>query len=193
LTPPFVCDTISIVKVLGLDPGFKRLGYAGLEEKESKVELITYGVISNDRADLTWNQNLNEGIEWISIELPRLIDRVKPHVIMAELVPPGKLGSNDSLVVAATTTCKVVAFQFGIPWQDIAASTIKKELTGDGRATKAVVKNAVFDLFPSVEMDHLNLKKEQKARGEKASGHPQDAFDALAISYIGCQLNGKGT
>ena len=176
---------------MGLDPGFKRLGFGVLETKKDEISLITYGVISNERDDATWNQHLNQGIAWIATELPRLIDRSRPSIIVAELVPPGKLGSNDALVTAAVTTCKVIAFQFGVPWHDIAASTVKKQLTGDGRATKARVKNSVFDLFPSVEGDHINLKKEQKAQGEKAVGLPQDAFDGLGISYIGCQIYGK--
>jgi len=180
------------MRILGIDPGFRRLGYACVNAGES-LSLETYGVVENTRLAATkFNPHLNSGIEHLAVKVPKLLHETDPGYIVAEIVPAGKLGSNDSLVIAAITTCKVIAYQFGVTWIDVAANTLKKELTGDGKATKARVKNEVLSLFPEVDEAHILLKKSQKAEGEKATGFPQDVFDAIAAAVVGVKLlNGK--
>ncbi len=146
-------------------------------------------MIAHPRDDaLTFNQHLNTGIQQIVTDFPKLIDAIQPTVICAEIVPSGRLGSNSELVVAAITSCKVIAFQFGIEWIDYGANTIKKQVTGDGKATKTLVRNTILDLFPAVKSRHALLKKEQKVAGEKAEGLPQDVFDGIAIALCGVKL-----
>ena len=170
------------MRVLGLDPGLIRLGIGALEYKEDHTALLTYGLISNPRGSESYNDFLTAGIHQICGDFPRLLDIIQPHIIVAETVPPGRLGSNSDSVMAAITVCKVIAYQFGIPWNNIAASTVKKSVTGDHKASKAVIKNTVMDRFDVVKARHAELKKEQKQEGEKATGLPQDVFDAIAIA-----------
>jgi len=166
-----------------------RLGIGAVEIDDGNLSLITYGMLVHPRNPaLKFNAHLNEGIEQITIELPRLIDLTKPDIICGEIVPAGRLGSNSELVVAAITACKVIAFQFGIPWKDLAANTVKKQVTGDGLATKAAVRNAIIAEFPKVGERHAKLKKEQKAAGEPAKGLYEDVFDAVAIAACGAKL-----
>ena len=180
------------MRVLGIDGGMTRLGIGAVRQEGDSFRLITHGLIHHPRdPERTFNEHLNLGIAQIVNDLPRLLDLVNPEIIVSEFIPAGKLGANDSLVIAAVTTCKVIAFQFGIPWHDVAASTVKKELTGDGRATKVTVRNAVFDIFPLVEIRHQQMKAEQKQGGEKAVGLPQDVFDALGIAVVGANLYGN--
>jgi Holliday junction resolvasome RuvABC endonuclease subunit len=177
------------MKVLGLDSGMTRLGFGLVKAEDDNLELLSFGVIEHPRLGAAkFNAHLNAGIEQITDTFPKVVHSARPDVIYGETVPAGKLGSNDSLVIAAITTCKVIAHQFGIEWRDIAANTVKKELVGDGRATKAVVRNAILDLFPQVDLEHIKQKQEQKTRGEKASGLPQDVFDGIAIGVIGAKL-----
>jgi len=170
------------MRVLGLDPGLIRLGIGALEYKDDGITLVTYGLISNPRGSESYNEFLTAGIHQICGDFPRLLDLVQPHKIVAETVPPGRLGSNSDSVMAAITVCKVIAYQFGIPWNNIAASTVKKSVTGDSQASKAVIKNAVLGKFETIKARHAELKKEQKIEGVKASGLPQDVFDAVAIA-----------
>jgi len=170
------------MRVLGIDPGLIRLGIGALEYKDDGITLVTYGLISNPRGSESYNEFLTAGIHQICGDFPRLLDLVQPHMIVAETVPPGRLGSNSDSVMAAITVCKVIAYQFGIPWNNIAASTVKKSVTGDAKASKAVIKNTVMGKFKTIEARHAELKKEQKIEGVKASGLPQDVFDAVAIA-----------
>ncbi len=180
------------MQILGLDGGMTRLGIGVVKVEDDQVRLVTHGLIYHPRdPEQKFNQHLNSGIAQIVTDFPRLLDLTKPDLIISEYIPAGKLGSNDSLIIAAVTTCKVIAFQFGIDWVDIAASTVKKELTGDGRASKILIRNTVFDLYPLVEARHKQLKVEQKQIGEKVVGLPQDVFDGLAIAHVGANLYGK--
>ncbi len=179
------------MKILGIDGGMSRLGIGAVETVDNSINLLAHGVIMHPRnADVKFNKHLNAGIEQIVDQFPRLLDAIKPDLIISEYIPAGKLGSNDSLVIAAVTTCKVVAFQFGIEWKDIAANAVKKQLTGNHRATKVLVRNTVFELFPLVEARHIQLKAEQKEAGEKATGIPQDTFDSLGIAWVGANIYG---
>jgi len=176
------------MRVLGIDPGMTRLGIGVVEDSGNDIEFVTHGMISHPRdPQLKFNEHLNKGIHQIALDLPRLLDLVKPQFVCGETVPAGRLGMNSELVVAAITTCKIITFQFGIPWYDLAANTVKKTVTGDGKATKAKVKNAVIDRYPIVGERHKQLKKEQKQMNEKATGLPQDVFDAIAIAITGTQ------
>jgi len=178
------------MRILGIDPGLTRLGFGALEPNSNNLNLLGYGMIAHPRDEsLTFNQHLNTGIHQIVTDFPKLIDAIQPTLICAEIVPSGRLGSNSELVVAAITSCKVIAFQFGIEWIDYGANTIKKQTTGDGKATKTVVRNTILDLFPQVKSRHALLKKDQKVAGEKAEGLPQDVFDGIAISLCGVKLN----
>lgn len=182
------------MRILGIDPGLTRLGHGCIEINEDEMKLIAYGLISHPRDPLvTYNAHLNSGIKQIAQDLPRLIDMTRPDLICSELVPPGRLGQNTELVVAAISTCKIIAFQFGIEWMDIAANSVKKIVTGEGTASKAKIKNTVFQTFPTVKERHKQLQKEQKESGEKATGLPPDVMDAIAISMAGLEIYANNT
>src|SRR6266542_4338454 len=118
--------------IVGIDPGLARLGLGALNITGDDISLFTYGMISHPQDPaVPWNEHLNAGIYQIATDMPRFFDATKPNLVVAELVPPGKLGMNTELVIAAITTVKIIAYQFGIPWQGMAANTIKKRTTGD--------------------------------------------------------------
>lgn len=175
------------MKVLGIDPGQKRLGFA-LVQHNAKNEIILgeSGVVFHDNENnLAFNAYLNEGIANLCEQFPQILHRAKPDCIVAEIIPVGRLGSNTELNVAAVTVCKVIAWQWGIDWHDIAANSVKKQVTGDGRATKAKVKYCITERFPTLVKQNEDFKKQQKAEGKKAEGYPQDLYDAVAVGWSG--------
>lgn len=171
------------MKVLGLDPGFERLGF-GVVHNEPKLTLETLGIIPTEWDHTrSWNENLNSGIENIADQFPRLLMIYDPKEIAAEIVPTGKLGSKTELVISSITVCKVIAYLYGIPWKDYGANTVKKTVASEGNATKAQVRNAILELFPELKTKHQAEKAKQKKDGMKRPpGIPQDAFDGAAIA-----------
>jgi Holliday junction resolvasome RuvABC endonuclease subunit len=178
------------MRILGIDPGFTRLGVAVLsvEGGVSKLENVACIFHPPREQGVKFNEHLNKGIQQLVNDFPKVIDMARPNFIAAETVPAGRLGSNSELVVAAVTVCKTIAFQFGIEWKDIAANTIKKTVTGNDIATKATVKRAVFAQFPSLEEQHKKIRKDEKKAGTTVVGLPQDVFDAVAIALTGAKL-----
>jgi Holliday junction resolvasome RuvABC endonuclease subunit len=177
--------------ILGIDPGMTRLGYGSVTVEGNEIELGLSGMISHPRDTAAlYNEYLNQGIAQIVEQFPVLLSIVQPTFIAAELVPAGRLGSRSELVVAAATAAKVIAFQWGIEWHDVAANTVKKTVAQDGNATKAKIRNAVMDAFPVLAERHKTAKEEQKQAGEKAVGIPQDVFDGIAIAIAGARIFG---
>lgn len=174
------------MRVLGLDPGLKRMGFACVEQLDTHMELIDFGYFLNERdVTMTYNTHLNRAVGFLAEKFPALVHEYAPRVIAAEIVPVGRLGANTELVVAAITVCKVIAHQFGVEWVDYGANTIKQVATGDGLATKARVRNAMLHRFASLDEAQREIKAKQKARGERPTGIPQDVFDGCAIAITG--------
>lgn len=170
------------MRILGLDPGLERMGFGIFDV--SPPTLANMGVIPNERDPLlTYNENLNVAINHILLQFQRLIMIYDPKEIAAEIVPVGKLGSRSETTVASITVCKTIAYQYGIPWQDYGANTIKEQVADDGKATKAQVRNAILELFPDWKSQHKQEKEKQKKDGiKRPPGIPQDAFDGAAIA-----------
>lgn len=166
------------------------MGLGAIQVTGDEIELVTCGMIAHPReAGSLFNDHLASGIHQIADDLPRFIGMFEPDVIAMELVPVGRLGSNDALVIAAASSCRLIAYQFGIDVINLAASTVKKGVTGDGTASKAKVRNAMLAAFSNLDEKHAALKREQKAAGEKAEGLPQDIFDAIAIAVVGARVH----
>lgn len=187
------------MRVLGLDPGFERLGFA-VVDTEPELTLATMGIIPNPW-DYTlehqkFNENMNRGIKNTADQFHRILMIYDPKIIAAEIVPVGKLGSKSELVIAAITVCKTIAYLYGISWTDYGANTIKKEIADDGTATKARVRNAILELFPEWKTKHQDEKRKQKKENsmKRPPGILQDAFDgaAIAVTHIR-KTNGENT
>lgn len=178
-----------MVSILGIDPGLARFGWSGINLEEGEVSLGLCGLISHPRdTAVPFNEYMDTGIAQIADQFPVLLSLVQPHVIYAEYVPPGRLGSRSELVVAAITTAKTIAYQWGIEWHGIASSSWKKLLVDDASATKARVRNHLLESFPSLQEKHASQKEEQKKLGETVTGIPQDVFDSIGIGIAGSIL-----
>jgi hypothetical protein len=58
--------------------------------------------------------------------------------------------TQSELAKTAILVIEVIALQRGLEVKRIAANTIKKNLTGNGRATKVHIRNSVIDVFPEL-------------------------------------------
>lgn len=181
------------ITILGIDPGMVRFGWGSVVlDAEHQIELGLCGMIAHPRdTNAPFNEYLDEGIAQITDQFPVILSILQPTFIAAETVPTGRLGSRSELVVAAITTAKVIAHQWGIPWHNMGANTVKKLITDDGNATKARIRNAIIETFPVLGEKHKAAKVEQKKQGEKMDGIPQDVFDSVAIAIAGAKKYGS--
>lgn len=175
--------------VLGLDIGAKRCGWAFVERNDDEYVLMTSGVTGLEKLPSekfgVYRTRLTKF--WVE-EIERLCEMVVPeddwqnhHLwlpskIVMEIIPTigGADASQRRLGQAVATTVEaIVHTQYGIPVEQIAATTVKKRLTGSGRATKVSVRNKVLEIFPELVPRKKELTK------------TSDESDAVAIALVG--------
>ena len=176
------------MRVLAFDPGADRMGYAVIDSGPEEViptkgNVLGSGIVSLVKLDdETYQDHRLRIIEHWAEQAQILITYFKPDFIANEIVPPtGGTGGNivhRQKALAAITAVQVVAIQNQINIQQYAASTVKKAIGGQGKATKVAVRNGVIQLLPSTE----RFKEQWK----KVFDH-SDAF-AVGLTSLGYKI-----
>jgi len=148
------------MKILGIDPGTRVIGYGLIEKRGSATVVRDYGVLR-----VSGELALTERLRKIYNELGHLLKRLKPKVIVVEDVFYAKdvramlkLGEARGVILLAAARTRAPIYEY-------TPAEIKKSVTGNGRADKSQVAKMVRLI--------LGIKTEIK---------PYDAADALAIA-----------
>jgi crossover junction endodeoxyribonuclease RuvC len=156
---------IYAVKVLGIDPGTRVVGWAVLETVGSEVRVLGFGAVNaSDR-----NLALVERAGRIYAGLDEVIRRFSPDCMAIEEAFFGRnikaalrMGEGRGFAIAA-------AANRGLPVHEYAPRSVKKSAVGTGSADKSQVQ----------EMMRRNL-------GLETRPEPEDAADALAVAWCHC-------
>jgi len=146
--------------ILGLDPGYGRMGFGVIYVEGSNLSLVDYGVATTTSGDMFEHRLLS-----IANDLHELFTHHQPHAVAIEKLFFGKSSSTSMNVAHARGVALLMAAQAGCPVIEFTPAQVKKALTGDGKAGKAAMQKMVMQL--------LSLPKIPK---------PDDAADALAIA-----------
>lgn len=156
--------------ILGIDPGLDRTGFAFVRSEAGVLTPLAFGVIQTD-AEHPTAQRL------VTIETD-LKELAKPYKAKGDaqaeelelaieiFVPSPHVAHNAPKVLQARGV--VLLFAEHRKWRihEYTPGTVKSAMTGNGRATKSEMKEAVASYF----------------NFERITG-PDDAADALAIAY----------
>jgi Holliday junction resolvasome RuvABC endonuclease subunit len=162
------------MKLLAIDPGFKRFGYAIFNDKADLLLHDVYSTRERDK-DEKYQSYLNSGIESMYHWFIDLLEEHQITNIIAEIIPPisnkGNFGISPQLplVISVLAVCKILAYEDEINWKDVSARSVKSMIVGDSSASKAVIRRAVLAEYPEV----------QKKR--KLGDIPFDETDAICI------------
>lgn len=149
------------VRVLGIDPGLNRTGYAVLEADSRGPKLREGGVINS-----TPKFALAERVREISVGLREVIEEYEPAVMAIEQVFSHVQHPKTAILMAhARGVILLAAADQRIPVVHYTPRQIKKLLTGSGRATKEQVQHAI--------QHELRMKKLLE---------PNDVADASAVA-----------
>lgn len=149
------------LRIVGIDPGLNITGYAVIESFGQNVKLIEAGVVrGKTKGSLAARlQEIHEGVRDVVADL-------KPNVMALEQLYSHYARPTTAILMGHARGVIVLAAQLaGIQVQSYAATKIKKMLTGNGRAPKTQVQQAVIQPF--------KLAK---------APEPPDVADALAIA-----------
>ncbi len=149
------------LRIVGIDPGLNITGYAVIESAGRDVKLIEAGVVrGKSKGQLAARlQEIFEGVRDVIAEL-------QPTVMALEQLYSHYERPQTAILMGHARGVICLAAQLaGIEVQSYAATKVKKLLTGNGRAPKSQVQQAVIQPF------HL-LKPPE----------PPDVADAMAIA-----------
>ena len=149
---------------MGVDPGTAVTGYAFLEERNSRLHVLEYGVVRSRATD-----PLPQRLEKIHRELRQLMETYHPAVLALESIFHAQFARSALVLGHARGAIMVAAQSLGIPVAEYAPRLVKKAAVGHGAASK--------DQVAAMMKTHLQLRDLPK---------PADAADALAVAF--CHL-----
>ncbi len=146
--------------VLGIDPGYGRVGYGVIEYKKNRYRALEYGSITTEA-----NSNFVERLYKIELDLKEIISRYK---IDASSIEDLYFNTNSKTAIKVAEARGVILntlYKENIPIFEYTPLQAKLAIVGYGRAEKIQVKNMVKEF--------LHLEKMPKL---------DDTTDALAIA-----------
>jgi crossover junction endodeoxyribonuclease RuvC len=146
--------------VLGIDPGYGRLGYGVVERVSGAVRAVDSGLVETDKS-----LDLPARLGVIHREISGLIQRCKPNCIATEAILFAANRTTAFDVSKALGVVLLAASENGLPWAEYTPPEVKLTVTGSGSAKKPQVQFMVAKL--------LSLPVAPK---------PDDVADALAIA-----------
>jgi crossover junction endodeoxyribonuclease RuvC len=155
--------------VLGVDPGLLRTGYALLDRAGAPREarLIEAGVIRLPR-----ERSLPDRLIELEKSLATIIGSARPNILACEELYAHYRHPRTAILMAhARGVILALAARCGLRVLPVAATNVKKLLTGNGHAGKRQVQAAVAATL-----------------GLPALPEPPDVADAIAIALCGLRL-----
>jgi crossover junction endodeoxyribonuclease RuvC len=152
------------LRILGVDPGLNTTGYAVVEVGPAGPVVCEAGVIraatGRDEADMAQRvRSLYDGIV-------EVLDQYRPGALSVEQLYAHYEHPRTAILMAhARGVILLAGAQRGLPVMSYAAASIKKAITGNGRASKDQMQHAI--------MRELNLPQLPE---------PHDVADALAAA-----------
>lgn len=156
------------VRILGIDPGLAKCGYAVIEYDGRSPTSLEFGLIRTDAGGSTPSR-LNE----IVGQLINIIDEFSPDELAIERVYFHRNVSTAIDVAMVMGAAMVLAMSRGIACRQYAPKQIKRAIVGTGGANKLQVQKMVEKLYGLGEIPK-----------------PPDAADALAVALTHAHLRG---
>ena len=148
-------------RILGIDPGLNITGYAVMELLAPDPAIVEAGTIRPDP-----NKKMPGRIEQIHRELRGIIDELTPQAAAVEKLYAHYKHPRTSILMAHARGAVLLACeQAGVAVHDLAATAIKRSLTGNGHASKHQMQQAVKAQCSLAELPE-----------------PPDVADAIAIA-----------
>lgn len=146
------------MRILGIDPGLRNMGWGVIEATGAKMRFVANGVIRSDGADLAARLcALHAG-------LTQVLTEFAPQSAAVEQTFMNKDGASTLKLGQARGIALLVPAQFGLSVAEYAPNKVKKTVVGVGHADKAQIKHMVRMQLPAADVTNA------------------DAADALAIA-----------
>ncbi|MFH1252999.1 MAG: crossover junction endodeoxyribonuclease RuvC [Candidatus Uhrbacteria bacterium] len=146
--------------ILGIDPGFGRMGFAVIHSDGRQNEAVDFGVMTTPA-----NSPIGERLLQLEADLCALLEAAKPDLVAMEKLFTTVNQKTAMQVAEARGMVLLTMARHGLPMVEFTPNQVKSAVTGDGAADKKSMQKMVARLF--------DLPRPPK---------PDDAADALAIA-----------
>ena len=154
------------MRVLGVDPGSRFMGFGVVEEKKSKLVHLGHGVIK-----VVESAPLAERLKDLHAALSAALQRYQPEAVAVEGLFTFRNARSALVLGHARGVALLAAAQAGLPVHEYAPASVKKSVGASGAGGKDAVARMVRTLLG---VDEATLER-------------ADASDALAVAL--CHLN----
>lgn len=127
------------MRILGIDPGYDRLGIAVIEKPTRGKESLVY----SDCFKTSPKDTIYERFALISGEIGRTIDRFKPDVMAIESLFIDTNKKTGMRVAEARGIIIIEAIKRGLAVHEYSPMSIKMAVTGDGTSDKHMITKMV--------------------------------------------------
>ncbi len=148
------------MRIIGIDPGTRTVGYGVIDFDGVNLRPVEYGVVESGHIE-----GYAERFAYIHEELHRVILKGRPDVAAVEEVFTSKALKRSIQIGEGRGVTILTCALAGLPVESYSVKTVKKSVVGNGNAHKSQVQKMV----------KLLLSLEEVPR-------PDDAADALAIA-----------
>jgi len=138
-------------RIISLDPGIGRTGYAVLEKEDQTTRALDYGCIETQV-----NGELQSRLLKIYEDLTKIIKKFDPEIMVVERLFFSNNQKTAITVGQAQGVMLLVAAQFQMPLSFVTPLQIKSALTGYGQASKDQVSRMVKILLSLEKMPKLD-------------------------------------
>ena len=153
------------MKILGIDPGTRVMGYGVVESQEDDVALVAFGAISGSP-----QSPIGERLSHIYSELQQIIRQHRPDAVAVEQPFIAKNVRSALAIGRAQAIALLAAAANGIPSFEYTPAQVKQRVANYGASGKEQIQ----------EMVRLQL-------GLAEVPQPDDAADALAVAICHVQ------
>ena len=127
------------MRILGIDPGFERLGIAIVEKSNGQKDVVIFSECFKTSAKLTFSERLR----LIGEEVKKIIKEYKPEILAIETL---FLNTNQKTVMRVAEARGVVIYEATLAGLDVFEASppqIKLATTGYGKADKTQIDKMV--------------------------------------------------
>jgi len=162
-------DDPTRMRVVGIDPGLNITGYGAVDVGGGEAVIVEAGTLrTNARAEMA------ERIEQLHADVAEILGELRPDLVAVEKLYAHYKHPRTSILMAhARGVVLLAARQAGVPVRNLAATAVKKNLTGNGHASKQQVQRAIQSFC---RLDALP--------------QPPDVADAIAIALCAARQLG---
>src|SRR3989338_4570222 len=148
------------MKILGIDPGYGRMGFGCIETHKTGWNCLGVGVLTSHKGE-KFERRLSD----LQKDLEALLNEFNPDIMAVEKLFFAQNTTTAMRVAEARGVALCAVGTRGIEVRELTPAQVKKAVTGNGRADKRAIQMMVKTLL-----------------GLPRAPRPDDAADALAIA-----------